>query len=78
MEVDIRTALTCKGRLSGHIFIEGDSKLLSGFPWPIIFEPGKKIKLLMDYEIVTQKVLLPIESMLQNAKELQRAPFHDT
>jgi hypothetical protein len=38
--------------------IQGDSKLLSGFPWPIIFKPEKnKIKLLTEYEDVTQKVL---------------------
>jgi hypothetical protein len=31
---------------------------LSGFPWPIIFKPDtKKIKLLTEYEDVTQKVL---------------------
>jgi hypothetical protein len=30
-----------------------------------------KIKLLTEYESVTQTVLLPVESMLQNAKQLQ-------
>jgi hypothetical protein len=35
-----------------------------------------KIKLFMEYENITQKVLLSIESMLQNAKQLQHcAPF---
>jgi hypothetical protein len=34
---------------------------------------NNKIKLLMEYESVTQKVLLPIESLLQNAKQLQQA-----
>jgi hypothetical protein len=29
---------------------------------------NNKIKLLTEYESVTQKVLLPLESMLQNAK----------
>jgi hypothetical protein len=33
--------------------VQCDSKLLSEFPWPIIF----KIKLLTEYESVTQKVL---------------------
>jgi hypothetical protein len=32
-----------------------------------------KIKLLTEYESVTQKVLLYIEPMLQNTKELQHA-----
>jgi hypothetical protein len=32
---------------------------------------NKKIKLLMEYESVTQKVLIPLESILQNAKQLQ-------
>jgi hypothetical protein len=35
-----------------------DSKLLSGFPWPIIFKTHEKIKLLTEYESVTQEVLL--------------------
>jgi hypothetical protein len=34
---------------------------------------NNKIKLLMEYESVTQKVLLFIESMLQNAKKIQYA-----
>jgi hypothetical protein len=51
--------------------VEGDSKLLSGFPSSIIFQIGEsKIKLLTEYENVTQRVLLPIDSMLQNAKQL--------
>jgi hypothetical protein len=34
-----------------------DSKLVSGFPLPIIFKSGKnKKKLLMEYESVTQEV----------------------
>jgi hypothetical protein len=32
------------------------------------FHIGNKLKLLMEYESVTQKVRLPIESILQNAK----------
>jgi hypothetical protein len=36
--------------------IQNDSKLLSGFPWPIIFKP-EITKLLTEYEGVTQKVL---------------------
>jgi hypothetical protein len=34
---------------------------------------NNKIKLLTEYENVTQKVLLFIESVLQNAKQLQHA-----
>jgi hypothetical protein len=34
---------------------------------------NNKIKLLMEYESATQKVLLSVESILQNAKRLQRA-----
>jgi hypothetical protein len=38
------------------------------------FKVGKiKIELLTKYENITQKVLLSLESMLQNAKQLQRA-----
>jgi hypothetical protein len=38
------------------------------------FQTGNnKIKLLKEYESVTQKVLLHIESILRNAKELQHA-----
>jgi hypothetical protein len=38
------------------------------------FQTGNnKIKLLMEYEGVTQKVSLPLESILQNAKQLQHA-----
>jgi hypothetical protein len=49
-----------------------DSKLVSAFPWPIIF----KIKLLTEYDSVTQEVLLSVESIMQNAKQLQIcAPF---
>jgi hypothetical protein len=32
---------------------------------------SNKIKLLTEYESVTQKVLIPLESILQNAKQLQ-------
>jgi hypothetical protein len=41
-----------------YFLIQGDSKLLSRFPWPIIFklETKKKKKLLTEYESVTQKV----------------------
>jgi hypothetical protein len=47
------------------INIQGDSKLLTVFPWPVIFQTGRnKIKLLTEYESITQKVLLPIESVL--------------
>jgi archaellum component FlaC len=34
---------------------------------------NNKIKLLTEYENVTQKVLILAESMLQNAKQLQHA-----
>jgi hypothetical protein len=34
-----------------------------------------KIKLLIEYESVIQKVLLLVESILQNAKQLQHAQF---
>jgi hypothetical protein len=38
------------------------------------FQIGKnKIKLLTEYESVTQKVLLLIESLLQNAKQRQHS-----
>jgi hypothetical protein len=39
-----------------------------------------KTKLLTEYENVTQKVLLVIDSVLQNAKQLQHAhlPFRGT
>jgi hypothetical protein len=37
---------------------------------------NNKIKLLAEYESVTQEVLLPVESILQNAKQLQRAQFY--
>jgi hypothetical protein len=38
------------------------------------FKTGnREIKLLMEYENITQNVLLLIESMLQNAKQLQLA-----
>jgi hypothetical protein len=41
------------------------------------FQTGNdKIKLLKEYESVTQKVLLPIESILQDAKKLQHAQFY--
>jgi hypothetical protein len=33
-----------------------------------------KIKMVIQYETVTQKVLLPTESIAQNAKQLQHAP----
>jgi hypothetical protein len=41
------------------------------------FQTGKnKIKLLTKYESVTQEVLVPVESLLQNPKELQTCmPF---
>jgi hypothetical protein len=43
------------------------------------FQNGnKKIKLLMEYESVTQKVLLRLESILQNAKRLQHVGFEKT
>jgi hypothetical protein len=44
--------------------IQGDSELLSGFPWSVIFKPEIK-----------SKRLLSIESVVQNAKQLQHAPF---
>jgi hypothetical protein len=46
-----------------------DSKLFSGFPRPTIFK--SETKLLTEYESITQKVLLIIESKTQNAKQLQ-------
>jgi hypothetical protein len=53
--------------------IQSDSKLLSVFPWPNFQTGNKKIKLLTKYESVPQKVLLLIESILQNVKQLQHA-----
>jgi hypothetical protein len=49
-----------------NVVVEGDSKLLSEFPWPLILKL-EKINLITEYESVTQRVLLPIESVLQNA-----------
>jgi hypothetical protein len=41
-----------------NLDIQGDSKLLSGFPLAYNFQTGNnKIKLLTEYEDVTQKVL---------------------
>jgi hypothetical protein len=63
--VDVHTIQCCDTGLK----IQGDSKILSGFSWPIIFKlDNYKTKLLMEYEIVTQRVLLFIDSKLQNAK----------
>jgi hypothetical protein len=43
------------------------------------FQTGNnKIKLLMEYENVTKKVLLPMESIPQNAKQLQHGAFRGT
>jgi hypothetical protein len=39
------------------------------------FQTGKN-KLLVEYESVTEKVLLPAESVLQNAKQLQKLLFY--
>jgi hypothetical protein len=40
------------------------------------FQTGKKqIKQFMEYENVTQKVLQLVESVMQNAKQLQHAPL---
>jgi hypothetical protein len=45
-------------RKKNYVYVRGDSKLLSGFPWSIIIKPEKnRIKLLMEYKSVTQKVL---------------------
>jgi hypothetical protein len=42
--------------------------------WPIIFNTEKnKIKLLTEYESVTQEVSLLIKAILQNAKQLKHA-----
>jgi hypothetical protein len=47
-----------KRGIRSKIKVQGDSKLLSEFPWPIIFKSETtKIKLLTEYEGVTQKVL---------------------
>jgi hypothetical protein len=40
--------------------------------------PGNKLKLLTEYENVIQKVVLLIESILQNAKQLQHVHFRGT
>jgi hypothetical protein len=41
------------------------------------FQIGKNnIKQLTKYEILTQKVLLSVESIMQNAKQLQHAQFY--
>jgi hypothetical protein len=44
--------------------IQSDSKVLSAFPLPTIFHTGtNKIKLLMQYENVTKKIVLFLESI---------------
>jgi hypothetical protein len=54
--------------------IEGDSKLLLGFPWPILFKPEEiLIRLFTEFESATQKVLLSLESVVQNVNHLQQA-----
>jgi hypothetical protein len=60
------TLLAMLGVLTYRVIL----KYCPGFPWPIIFKP-EAIKLLTEYESVTQKVLLFIETILQNAKQLQ-------
>jgi hypothetical protein len=48
----------CISTVFNFVMVQGDSKLLSGFPWPIIFKPeNNTIKLLTEYESVTQRVL---------------------
>jgi hypothetical protein len=43
------------------------------------FQTGKnKIELVTEYESVTDKIVLLIESILQNTKQLQHAPFRGT
>jgi hypothetical protein len=44
--------------LSLTVIVQGDSKLLSGFLWPVIFksESKKKKKLFTEYESVTQNI----------------------
>jgi hypothetical protein len=37
--------------------LQADSKLLSLFPWPIIFKPEEQNNLLTEYESVTQNFL---------------------
>jgi hypothetical protein len=74
----LRVAFICS-KLCGKItfgisIIQDDSTLLSVFLWPIIFEQEKKkSKLLMEYESVTEEVLLHRGSVLQNPKQLQHA-----
>lgn len=61
-----------------YIFLENiqdDSNLLSGFPWSIIFKPEEQVRLLMQNEILTQKVLVYIEPILQLNKQPQQAHF---
>jgi hypothetical protein len=48
--------------------IQGDSKLLPGFQWPIVFKPEARKKLLKGYESSTQKMLLSVKLILQIAK----------
>jgi hypothetical protein len=54
--------------------IRSDSKLLSGFSWSIIFK-SEVIKYLTGYESVAQKVLLFVESTLNN---FYMIAFHGT
>jgi hypothetical protein len=55
--------------------VRGDSKLLSGFPWFVIFKPRAINRTAKDYEDVAQKVVLFIEVILQIAEQFQHARF---
>jgi hypothetical protein len=57
--------------------IQGDSELLSGFPWPTIFKPEiKKIKLFLEYESVPQEVSLLAEFNLLSYTFIFRKQFY--
>jgi hypothetical protein len=55
-------------------FYTGWFKIIVGVSVAYNFQTRKnKIKLLMEYESVTRKVLISLESILQNAKQLHHA-----
>jgi hypothetical protein len=55
--------------------IQSDSKLLFGFPWPIILKPGKnKINPFMEYESVTRSMIAVIIALHGNPDNNLQSP----
>jgi hypothetical protein len=50
--------------------MQDDYTLLLWLPWPVILKPETTKSLLLEYESVTQKVLIPLQAVLLNAKQL--------